>query len=219
MKSSFLYGEDHLTAGKALAIASGQLAGILSPNSRKKIEQNRIIVDQIAKGKDAVYGINTGFGPLCSTMISVEDTATLQYNILKSHSVGVGNPIPKEIAKLMLTLKLHALAQGFSGIALSTLDRIHWHISEDIIPIVPEKGSVGASGDLAPLAHLFLPLIGLGQVIYKGKVVPTSTMFQQEKIQPISLGAKEGLALINGTQFIAAYACLLYTSPSPRDRG
>ena len=206
MKSSFLYGEDHLTAGKALAIASGQLAGILSPNSRKKIEQNRIIVDQIAKGEDAVYGINTGFGPLCSTMISVEDTATLQYNILKSHSVGVGNPIPKEIAKLMLILKLHALAQGFSGIALSTLDRIHWHIAEDIIPIVPEKGSVGASGDLAPLAHLFLPLIGLGQVIYKGQVVSTSTMFQQEKIQPISLGAKEGLALINGTQFIAAYA-------------
>ncbi len=206
MKSFFLYGEDHLTAGKALQIARGELTGIISQDCQKKIEKSRIIVEQIAKGREAVYGINTGFGPLCSTMISVEDTATLQYNILKSHSVGVGNAIPKEVAKLMLILKLHSLAQGFSGIALSTLERIQWHITEDIIPVVPEKGSVGASGDLAPLAHLFLPLIGLGKVLYKGEEVPTSEIFKKEKKASIILGAKEGLALINGTQFIAAYA-------------
>ncbi len=206
MKSSFCYGEDHLTAGKALQIARGQIQGSISQVCKNKVKQSRLIVEQISKGKEAVYGINTGFGPLCSTMISVEDTATLQYNILKSHSVGVGNPIPKEVAKLMLILKMHSLAQGFSGIALSTLERIQWHITQDIIPVVPEKGSVGASGDLAPLAHLFLPLIGLGKVIYKGREVSTAEMFQKENVESITLGAKEGLALINGTQFIAAYA-------------
>jgi histidine ammonia-lyase len=106
----------------------------------------------------------------------------------------------------MLVTKLHALAQGFSGIQLSTLERILWHIDHDIIPVVPEKGSVGASGDLAPLAHLFLPLIGLGEVYYKGKRIATSELFQKENIEAVSLGPKEGLALINGTQFILSYA-------------
>ncbi len=204
--ATFKYGIDYLTSGKALQIARGELEGMLVEGSLTKVRKSRAIVDQIANGQKAVYGINTGFGPLCSTMISKEDTNTLQYNILKSHSVGVGAAIPKEIAKLMLILKIHSLAQGYSGIAVSTLERIQWHIQEDIIPIVPEKGSVGASGDLAPLAHLFLPLIGLGKVIYKGKTVSTKTVFKKEGIKSIELGAKEGLALINGTQFITAFA-------------
>ena len=145
--TKFRYGQDYLTAGKALQIARGQLKGKLGSKSLKKVIKSRSIVEQIANGDQAVYGINTGFGPLCSTMISKEDTNTLQYNILKSHSVGVGEAIPKEIAKLMLILKIHSLAQGYSGIAVSTLERIQWHIQKDIIPIVPEKGSVGASGD------------------------------------------------------------------------
>ncbi len=204
--TQFRYGQDYLTAGKALQIARGQLKGVLEAGSLEKVRKSRAIVEEIANGEEAVYGINTGFGPLCSTMISKKDTNTLQYNILKSHSVGVGEAIPKEIAKLMLILKIHSLAQGYSGIAVSTLKRILWHIQEDIIPIVPEKGSVGASGDLAPLAHLFLPLIGLGKVIYNGKTVKTKTVFKKEGIQSVKLGAKEGLALINGTQFIAAFA-------------
>lgn len=202
---TFKYGTEQLTAGKALKIARGQLRGKLGRTSRQKVNKSRSIVERLAKGKTAVYGINTGFGPLCDTMISAEDTSTLQYNILKSHSVGVGNPIPKEIAKLMLILKMQSLAQGFSGIALTTLERIQWHIERDIIPIVPEKGSVGASGDLAPLAHLFLPLIGLGEVWYKGTIVATKKVFKKEGVQSITLGAKEGLALINGTQFITAF--------------
>ena len=206
MSTTFKYGIEQLTVGKALQIANGTLTGKLGKACRKKVQKSRSIVEKIAKGKAAVYGINTGFGPLCSTMISVEDTSKLQYNILKSHSVGVGNAIPKEIAKLMLILKMQSLAQGFSGIARSTLARIQWHIEKDIIPIVPEKGSVGASGDLAPLAHLFLPLIGLGQVWYKGKIVPTKKVFKKEGLKSIVLGAKEGLALINGTQFITAFA-------------
>jgi len=204
--TAFYYGQDQLTAGKALQLARGELQGQFSALCLQKVAKSRAIVEQIAKGKEAVYGINTGFGPLCSTMISVEDTSTLQYNILKSHSVGVGKAIPKEIAKLMLILKIHSLAQGFSGIALATLERLQWHVQEDIIPIVPEKGSVGASGDLAPLAHLCLPLIGLGRVWYKGSIVPTIKVFQQEGLSSIQLGAKEGLALINGTQFITAFA-------------
>ncbi len=153
-----------------------------------------------------VYGINTGFGILANTKISEEDTATLQHKILQSHSVGVGDAIPAEIAKIMLITKVHALAQGFSGVQLQTLERILWHIENDIIPVVPEKGSVGASGDLAPLAHLFLPLIGLGEVYYKGTKHKTQEVLQKFHKPPVQLGPKEGLALINGTQFILSYA-------------
>jgi len=138
-------------------------------------------------------------------MISPDQTRKLQENILKSHAVGVGEPIPTEISKLMLILKIHALAKGFSGIQEGTLDRMLWHIEEDAIPVVPKQGSVGASGDLAPLSHLFLPLIGLGRIHYKGEIIPTSKLFQDFQLEPNHLGPKEGLALINGTQFIAAF--------------
>lgn len=206
MTAQFQYGVDKLTAGKALAIVKGDLSAVLTVPQIKKIEESRSCVDQIIDASKVVYGINTGFGPLCNSMISKEDTSTLQHNILKSHSVGVGNAIPTHISKLMLVLKLHALAQAFSGISLKTLQRIQWHINNDVIPFVPEKGSVGASGDLAPLAHLFLPLIGLGKVNYKGELVHTAHVFQKENISALELGGKEGLALINGTQFIAAFA-------------
>jgi len=125
---------------------------------------------------------------------------------LQSHSVGVGESIPVEVAKLMMITKVHALSQGFSGVQLSTIERIIWHIENDIIPVVPAKGSVGASGDLAPLAHLFLPLIGLGQVYYKGMLHDTQDVLRKMHISPIKLGPKEGLALINGTQFILSFA-------------
>jgi len=128
---------------------------------------------------------------------------------LQSHSVGVGEPVSEEIAKLMLVLKIHALAKGYSGIAVKTIHRMLWHINNNAIPVVPSQGSVGASGDLAPLSHLFLPLIGLGKVNYNGKTIPTSKLFKKEKLKPIDLGPKEGLALINGTQFIAAHAVIV----------
>lgn len=206
MEKTFCYGIDHLTAGTALAIARGEVQGVINDEARTRILQSEADVREIVNKGDTVYGINTGFGPLCTTIISAEDTQILQENILKSHSVGVGDPINTEIAKLMLILKLHSLAQGYSGIALTTLERILWHIDEDIIPVVPAQGSVGASGDLAPLAHAFLPLIGLGQVQIKGKTIKTAELFAQRNIEPIQLGPKEGLALINGTQFIAAHA-------------
>ena len=207
-QKTFRYGKDRLTCGKALAIARGRMQGIIDQEAARKIFRSRKIVKDIISGDTAVYGINTGFGPLCSTRISNEDTTLLQHNILKSHSVGVGNPIDSILTKLMLITKVHALAFGYSGVSLETLERLIWHIDNDIIPLVPKQGSVGASGDLAPLAHLFLPLIGHGKVFFEGKLINTKELFAAKALKPITLRAKEGLALINGTQFIAAHAVL-----------
>src|ERR1700741_3217261 len=141
MSKTFNYGTGHLSIGVCLDIASGKVRGVISDDAKKKIDASWREVGKIVAREIPVYGINTGFGPLCDTHISEEDTGKLQYNLLKSHSVGVGNPIPEEIAKLMLITKVHALAQGYSGIPMATLERIIWHIDNDIIPVVPEKGS------------------------------------------------------------------------------
>lgn len=204
--TTFNFGEDWLTAGIAMAIARGKTKVNLTSETQEKVNSSWKIVQNIVDKGDPVYGINTGFGPLCTTKISKEETSTLQTNILQSHSVGVGKPIDSEIAKLMLILKVQSLAKGFSGIAQTTLDRIIWHIENDAIPVVPSQGSVGASGDLAPLSHLFLPLIGLGKIIFDGKEIPADKFLKGVGLKPLELGPKEGLALINGTQFIAAHA-------------
>jgi histidine ammonia-lyase len=205
----FKYGQDHLTSSKALSIARGQLATTFSPEVRARVEAAHAIVLKVSRGEAAVYGINTGFGPLCNTRIDSAQTAELQRNLLLSHSVGMGAPIETELAKLMLILKVHALSKGFSGISPQVIERILWHIKQDIIPIVPEQGSVGASGDLAPLSHLFLPLIGEGEVTYKGKRQPTAPLLKAFGVEPLVLHPKAGLALINGTQFILAHAVKL----------
>ncbi len=202
----FHFGKDTLTAGQALALARGTLKGVLAPDTRSRLRMGETIVRNIADGSHPVYGINTGFGPLCTTRISPGATSQLQVNILKSHSVGVGPLLEPELVRLMLVLKIQSLAQGYSGIREKTLDRILWHLEEDVLPEVPSQGSVGASGDLAPLAHLFLPLIGLGRVRYHGGVKPAAEVLEAHHLNPLELGPKEGLALINGTQFIAAHA-------------
>lgn len=206
MSKLFDYGSDHLTIAICLDIARGKIKGALNNDTAKRIQSSWREVEKIVHAGHPVYGINTGFGPLCDTRISEADASLLQANLLKSHSVGVGAPIPQEIAKLMMICKVHALAQGYSGIAPETLERITWHIDHDIIPLVPEKGSVGASGDLAPLAHLFLPLIGLGTVFHDGDIVAAADVLNRNGLKPLVLGPKEGLALINGTQFILAFA-------------
>jgi histidine ammonia-lyase len=206
MSKSFQYGIDNLTVAKAASLAQGTLMGILSPAAVKRIKQSQRHVREIVENQTTVYGVNTGFGILSNKKISDTDTITLQHKILQSHSVGVGNPIAPDLARLMLITKIHALTHGYSGVQLSTLERILLHIEKDIIPVVPEKGSVGASGDLAPLAHLFLPLIGLGEVYYQGGRFPSKEVLNQLELKPIELGPKEGLALINGTQFILSFA-------------
>ena len=206
---AFNYGVDHLTPGLALDIMRGNRSGIFSPEAIEKISACHEAVSRIVENQTVVYGINTGFGPLCTTLISREKINELQVNILKSHSVGVGNAVDPEIVRLMMILKLHALSLGYSGTALTTLRRISLFIDREIIPVVPEQGSVGASGDLAPLAHLFLPLIGLGKVWYKGQIQETAGVLRKENLKPLELGPKEGLALINGTQFITAHAVMI----------
>ncbi len=201
----FNFGIDFLTVDKALALSNGKLKGILNDKARTKVKVSAEIVKNIVQGDKAVYGINTGFGPLCTTAISAADTHKLQENILKSHAVGVGKHIDNALARLMLVLKIHALAKGFSGVTQTTLDRMIWHLENNLIPVVPEQGSVGASGDLAPLSHLFLPLIGLGKLNDKGIIYQTEEVLARFGKTPVRLNAKEGLAMINGTQFMAAY--------------
>jgi histidine ammonia-lyase len=207
----FSFGAQKLTPHIALQIANGSIQGYLSTETQEKIQKNRQEIYKIVDSQRTVYGINTGFGPLCTTKISVEDTATLQHNLLKSHAVGIGEPIAPEISMLMLVCKVQALAQGFSGIELATVQRILWFIQHNIAPVVPKQGSVGASGDLAPLSHLFLPLIGLGEVYHNHQRLPAAQVLAGMGVQPLSLGAKEGLALINGTQFIAAFGIKVAT--------
>ena len=174
--------------------------------TKKRIIRSYERVQKMAGSEKAIYGINTGFGPLCTTKVSAKETKALQENLLLSHSVGVGNPIDPELSKLMLICKIQSLSHGYSGIRLEVLDRLIYFVKNNLTPLVPEKGSVGASGDLAPLAHLFLPLIGSG-FFWDGKEkVKAITVLKNHKLEPFNLHAKEGLALINGTQFILAHA-------------
>ena len=208
MTSEFLLGESKLTVGKCMSIIQNKTIVSLSKKAIKTIEASTERVNKIVSSNQTVYGVNTGFGPLCTVKISAEETRKLQENILKSHAVGVGNPLSDDLVRLMLLTKMHALSRGYSGIQLATIERIKFLFENDILPVVPEQGSVGASGDLAPLSHLFLPLIGLGHVKYKGETRTTKEVYQELNLEPIELGAKEGLALINGTQFILAHAIL-----------
>ena len=206
---AFLLGETVLSAEIAIAIIRKKRSVQISPSCSARILESARTVQSIVEEGEPVYGINTGFGPLCSTRISKEETLLLQENILKSHAVGVGDPLADDLVRLMLLTKAHALAQGHSGIQLATLERIIWHLEEDLLPVVPAQGSVGASGDLAPLAHLFLPLIGLGKLKVGDKVFEASEVLRKHGIAPLQLGPKEGLALINGTQFILSHAILI----------
>ncbi len=202
----FHFGTDCLTVRQAMGLAQGTLSPSLDAAALQKVGESADWVQQILQSKKTVYGINTGFGILAHTAIDPKDAETLQHKILESHSVGVGNPVSPEIVRLMLITKLQSLAFGHSGIQPKTLQRMLLHLQHDALPIVPEKGSVGASGDLAPLAHLVLPLIGLGEVIWKGERMETRQFFQATGLEPLTMGPKEGLALINGTQFILAHA-------------
>ncbi len=211
MSKNFKYGIDFLTPDLALQIANGEIKGIITEDVKLKVKKNYEAVQKIATGEKLVYSVNTGFGSLCTTIISKEETGKLQENLLKSHSVGLGDPIGHQLSKLMMILKIQALCKGFSGISLEVIERINWHVESNVIPLVPEQGSVGASGDLAPLAHLFLPLIGLGYLSKDGKnYIKSREILQKHDLTPLKLQAKEGLALINGTQFITAHAIVIH---------
>ncbi|MEM6298596.1 MAG: histidine ammonia-lyase [Bacteroidota bacterium] len=205
---NFNYGKDTLTVSIAIALAKGEQKGVITPETAEKVQACRAKVDTITKGQKAVYGINTGFGPLCDTRVSVTEINKLQENLLLTHAVGVGEPISPLLSRLMLVCKIHALCFGYSGIRLKVIERLLFFLENDLIPVVPEQGSVGASGDLAPLSHLFLPLLGEGEFWQGEEIKPAAEVLAAHQLEAMPLKAKEGLALINGTQFILAHAVL-----------
>lgn len=179
----------------------------LSDDSVKLIEKSKQYLDRkISETEGPMYGITTGFGALCNIVISKDDLSKLQENLVLSHACNIGAEVPRDVVRLMLFLKAHALAKGNSAVQLKTVQRIIDFFNYHITPVVCEQGSLGASGDLAPLAMLFLPLLGYGEVWYEGEKYHSSEILQKFGWQPIRLEAKEGLALLNGTQFMSAYA-------------
>jgi len=185
------------TTPQTLAIDAAATAGIRA---------SAALVQKAAHGGDAVYGVNTGFGKLANQRIAQADLETLQLNLLRSHAVGVGEPMPERVVRLVLLLKAASLARGFSGVREVVIDTLMALYNKGLTPVIPCQGSVGASGDLAPLAHLCLPLIGEGEVFYQGKRMGAAEALKQAGIAPVKLSAKEGLALINGTQVSTALA-------------
>jgi len=184
----------------------------LSKEVERTITNGRLYLDKkIKETKAPIYGINTGFGSLCNTPVSEKDLEQLQTNLVMSHACGVGNQVFPQLVKLMLLLKIKGLSYGNSGVQLSTVKLLVEFYNRNILPVVYEQGSLGASGDLAPLAHLSLPLLGLGEVHYKGKIIKANKALKVEGLAPIVLKSKEGLALLNGTQFMSALGvwCIL----------
>ena len=178
----------------------------LSDESVQLIQKSKqFLDDKLANSTDPIYGINTGFGALCNIIISNDDLSKLQENLVISHACNLGPEVPGDVVKLMLLLKIHALSKGNSAVQIITIQRIIDLFNKNILPVVCEQGSLGASGDLAPLAMLFLPLLGMGEVNFEGKRVEANTVLTRFGWQPIKLQAKEGLALLNGTQFMSAH--------------
>lgn len=180
----------------------------LSEEAKLNIQKCREYLDKkMANSDEPIYGINTGFGSLCNVKISNENLSQLQENLVKSHACGTGDEVPQEIVKIMLLLKIQSLSYGHSGVQLQTVERLVDYFNNDVFPVVYTQGSLGASGDLAPLAHLSLPLLGEGEVYHDGFRQPAKKVMEKMGWQPIVLQSKEGLALLNGTQFMSAYGC------------
>ncbi len=198
---------EHLTLERVGEIIDNNYKLQLSDDARARIERCRKYLDEkIATSPVPVYGVTTGFGSLCNVSIGQDQLSQLQINLIKSHACGVGERVPNEIVKIMILLKIQSLSYGFSGCKLDTVERLIDFFNEDIYPVVYRQGSLGASGDLVPLAHLCLPLVGLGEVELDGKLMTGEEMLKLKGWQPIHLASKEGLALLNGTQNMSAFA-------------
>jgi histidine ammonia-lyase len=183
-----------------------------SADAIKNIKVCRAYLDKKhATQKEPIYGVNTGFGSLCNVIIPNNELPQLQENLVKSHACGMGDEVPQEVVKLMLLLKIQNFIYGKSAVSMDTANRFLFFYNNDILPVIYQQGSLGASGDLAPLAHLTLPLLGLGEVYNQGKKTSTESLYKKLKLSPIKLQSKEGLALLNGTQFMSAYGvwCVL----------
>jgi len=203
-----LTGAD-LTVADVEAVARHEARVALDVHARERMAEARAVIEVLVARGDVVYGVTTGFGDLATTFIPPGDTARLQENLLASHAAGVGRPFPREVVRAMLLLRANTLALGHSGARPEVVDRLLRFLELGIHPIVPEQGSVGASGDLAPLAHLALPIVGRGEVELNGQVLPALVALREVGLEPMELAPKEGLALLNGTQLMSSLGALL----------
>lgn len=205
MKTYYIKNE-WVSLEKLEEIISSGVEVLLSEESKEKIQKCRSYLDGVMQGGDKViYGINTGFGSLCDTVVPQTELEQLQRNLVLSHACGAGEEVPQDIVKRMLLLKVLGLSHGHSGVQLETVERLLFFYNNSILPVVYQQGSLGASGDLAPLAHLALPLLGEGEVHFEGQKVSGKAILEKFNLEPIVLQSKEGLALLNGTQFMSAY--------------
>jgi histidine ammonia-lyase len=203
-----LTGAD-LTIGDVEAVARHDARAALDVHARDRMTEARAVIDDLVARGEVVYGVTTGFGDLATTFVPPADSEQLQENLLLSHAAGVGDPFPREIVRAMLLLRANTLALGHSGCRPELVERLLAFLQHRVHPVVPAQGSVGASGDLAPLAHLALPLIGRGRVELHGQVVPALIALREVGLEPLRLEAKEGLALLNGTQMMGAIGALV----------
>lgn len=201
-----LISADHLSIERVCEILDRRLPLALSDDSRQRIVHCREYLDRKMDNPERpIYGITTGFGSLCDISVDRDQLAQLQKNLVMSHACGTGERVPSDVVRLILLLKIQSLSYGHSGVQLATVERLIDFFNDDVLPVVYQQGSLGASGDLAPLAHMSLPLLGLGEVEYEGAVCPAAEVLARKGWQPIELQSKEGLALLNGTQFMSAY--------------
>lgn len=197
---------ERLTIGRVRELIEKRLPLALSDDARQRIVRCREYLDRKMEHPERpIYGITTGFGSLCNISVGRDELAQLQQNLVMSHACGTGERVPAEIVRLILLLKIQSLSYGYSGVQLATVERLIDFYNNDILPVIYQQGSLGASGDLAPLAHMSLPLLGLGEVACDGAVRPAAEVLAERGWQPIVLQSKEGLALLNGTQFMSAY--------------
>jgi histidine ammonia-lyase len=207
-KQAFSLDGQSLTIEQVVAVARHHAAISLTEEAVKQVETSREMVEKMLRDQKVVYGITTGFGKFADVVISGEDVSRLQENLIMSHACGMGKPYPAEVVRAMMVLRINALAKGYSGIRLETLQLLIEMCNRGVHPVIPQQGSLGASGDLAPLSHMVLVMLGKGEAEYQGKRMPGADALQTAGLAPIRLQAKEGLALINGTQAMTALLCL-----------
>jgi histidine ammonia-lyase len=202
----FILNNQQISVADVQRILQDNMTVELSENCIHKIQKCRTYLDEkVANSDELIYGVNTGFGSLCNTAISKDDLAQLQLNLVRSHACGTGDTVHPDAVRIMLLLKAIGLSFGHSGAQVATVERLLFYFNHSICPVVYEQGSLGASGDLAPLAHIALSLVGEGEVNYQGNIIPTDEVLKKHNLNPIVLASKEGLALLNGTQFMSAF--------------
>ncbi|BBE31984.1 histidine ammonia-lyase 1 [Tepiditoga spiralis] len=207
MKKLFIDGKS-LNIEDFINVARNHYEVHLTEEAKEKMQKSRDVVEKIVENEKPVYGINTGFGKFCNVKISKEESKNLQKNLIMSHACGVGNPLKEDAVRGIMLLRANALANGFSGIRISTVETLLEMLNKNVIPVIPEKGSLGASGDLAPLAHMVLVMLGMGEAYYKNERLSGKEAMKKANIKTIELEGKEGLALINGTQVMTSIGAL-----------